>query len=97
MAKGSGFQLIFFDTSDISSIESAGNPKGDGKEINFSVVPNNLAFICPIDTTEGGVANVMMIYPPQNAGEIVRVWGKAPDGTRGSIDVILPQNAAEVE
>jgi hypothetical protein len=78
-------------------VDSEGNPKLDGNEIIFSVVPNNFAYICPTDTTEDGVANVMMIYPPQNGGEIVRVWGEAPDGTRGSIDVILPKDAATIE
>ena len=42
-----------------------------------------------------GLANVMMVYPPQNAGEVVRVWAQAPDGTRGSIDVILPKDPEE--
>jgi hypothetical protein len=69
----------------------------DGQEINFSVVPNNFASICPTDTTESGLANVMMVYPPQNAGQIVRVWAEAPDATRGSIDVILPKDLEEEE
>ncbi len=43
------------------------------------------------------MANVMMVYPPQYGGEIVRVWGEAPDGSRGSIDVILPKDAEVVE
>jgi len=74
------------------------NPNGNGLNwvpITFSVVPNNFASICPTDLTENnGLANVMMVYPPQRGGEIVRVWGRAPDGTRGSIDVILPKDAA---
>ena len=61
-----------------------------GQEINFSLSPNNLAGICPTDTTDVySRASVMLLYPPQHEGEIVRVWGEAPDGTRGSIDVIL--------
>jgi hypothetical protein len=70
----------------------------DGQAITFSVVPNNLAAICPTATTvgaENGRATVMMAYPPQNAGQIVRVWGEAPDGTRGNIDVILPKDEEE--
>jgi hypothetical protein len=80
-------------------VNSDGHGKG-GKLIKFSVVPNNFATICPTDTTSTdttvtalkGLANVMMVYPPQNGGEIVRVWAKAQDGTRGSIDVILPKD-----
>ena len=78
-------------------VNSAGNGV-NWVQINFSVVPTNFASICPTDVTENnGLANVMMVYPPQNGGEIVRVWGEAPDGTRGSIDVILPKDAAAVE
>jgi len=67
-----------------------------GQEINFSVVPNNLAGICPTDTTDvNSTANVMLLYPPQNEGEIVRIWSEAPDGTRGSIDIILRQEDPE--
>ena len=77
------------------------NTEGDGYEwqpINFSVVPNNFASICPIGIINAiGLANVMMVYPPQNGGEIVRVWAEAQDGTKGSIDVILPKDAATVE
>ncbi|MCJ7802958.1 MAG: Ig-like domain-containing protein [Candidatus Marinimicrobia bacterium] len=70
----------------------------DWVSIDFSVVPINFASICPNGTTNSiGLANVMMVYPPQSGGEIVRVWGEAPDGTRGSIDVILPKDAAMVE
>lgn len=66
------------------------------QRVDFSVVPNNFASICPFDTTSvNGAAIVMMVYPPQNAGQIVRVWAKAPDGTRGSIDVILPKDPEE--
>lgn len=67
----------------------------DGYTISFSVVPKNLAVICPTAVTvgaENGRAIVMMAYPPQNAGQIVRVWAEAPDGTKGSIDVILPKD-----
>ncbi|MCK4829107.1 hypothetical protein KA005_75990, partial [bacterium] len=70
----------------------------DGYTISFSVVPNNLAVICPTAVTvgaENGRAIVMMAYPPQNAGQVVRVWAEAPDGTRGSIDVILPKDEEE--
>jgi len=74
-------------------VNSAGNGV-NWVPITFSVVPNNFASICPTDLTENnGLANVMMVYPPQRGGEIVRVWGQAPDGTRGSIDVILPKDA----
>ena len=71
----------------------------DGHTISFSVMPENLAVICPTAITVGdqGLANVMMVYPPQRGGEIVRVWAAAPDGTRGSIDVILPKDAATVD
>ncbi len=72
----------------------------DGQAITFSVVPNNLAAICSTATTigaENGRATVMMAYPPQNAGQIVRVWGEAPDGTRGNIDVILYKEEEEEE
>jgi len=62
----------------------------DWQLIYFSVVPNNFARICERAYTRYGIATVMLAYPPQNGGEIVRVWGKAPDGTRGSIDVVLP-------
>lgn len=65
------------------------------QRVDFSVVPNNFASICPFDTTSSnGAAIVMMVYPPQNAGQIVRVWAQA-DGTRGSIDVILPKDEEE--
>ncbi len=70
----------------------------DGYTISFSVVPKNLAVICPTAVTvgaENGRAIVMMAYPPQNAGQVVRVWAEAPDGTRGSIDVILPKDEEE--
>ena len=70
----------------------------DGQTINFSVVPNNFAAICPTTVTVdslNGRALVMLAYPPQNAGEVVRVWAQAPDGTRGSIDVILPKDKEE--
>jgi len=85
-------------------VNSSGGGKG-GQLINFSVVPNYFAIICPTDTTSTdttgtgifGLANVMMVYPPQNGGEIVRVWAEAPEGTRGSIDVILPKDVATVE
>jgi len=79
-----------------SYVNQNGNPL-NGQLIDFYVVPINFAYICPTDTTESGVANVMMVYPPQNGGEIVRVWGEAPDGTRGSIDVILPKDAVTIE
>lgn len=72
----------------------------DGEAILFSVVPNNLSAICDTDTTDGnqnGKASVMMAYPPQNIGQIVRVWAEAPDGTRGSVDVILPKHEEEEE
>lgn len=72
----------------------------DGEAITFSVVPNNLAAICETDTSEGnfnGKATVMMAYPPQNIGQIVRVWAEAPDGTRGNIDVVLPKHEEEEE
>ena len=66
--------------------------------INFSVSPNYFASICPVGTINAiGLTNVMMVYPPQNGGEIVRVWAEAPDGTKGSIDVILPKDATAVE
>ncbi len=74
-------------------VDSDGNPY-DGVTIDFSVVPNNLAAICASAVTlgaENGRATVMLAYPPQNEGELVRVWGVAPDGTRGSIDIILLQ------
>lgn len=45
--------------------------------------------------TDNGRALVMLAHPPQNGGEIVRVWAEAPDGTRGSIDVILPKDVEE--
>ena len=69
----------------------------DSLRVDFRVVPNNFASICPFDTTSAtGWANVMMVYPPQNAGQIVRVWAEAPnDGTMGSIDVILPKDPEE--
>ncbi len=66
----------------------------DGQWVVFSVVPNNLAAICaaaPTIGAENGRATVMMAYPPQNAGQVVRVWGTAA-GTRGSIDVSLPKD-----
>ena len=82
-------------------VNSTGNGYG-GELINFSIVPNNFALICPTDATKSdttgtgiiGLANVMMVYPLQNIGEIVRVWAEAPDGTRGSIDVVLPNDQA---
>ena len=59
--------------------------------IYFSVVPNNLARICDrAYTKNNGIATVMLAYPPQNGGEIIRVWAAYDDGTRGSIDIILP-------
>ncbi len=69
----------------------------DGRIVNFSVVPNNFASICSTATTNAiGLANVMMVYPPQNGGEIVRVWAVAPaDTTMGSIDVVLPKAGEE--
>jgi len=71
-------------------VDENANPKS-GQIVNFSVVPNNLASIFSPDNTDtNGLASVMMVYPPQNGGEIVRVWGEAPDGTKGSIDVVLP-------
>lgn len=72
----------------------------DGQAITFSVVPNNLAAICETDTSDAnfnGKATVMMAYPPQNIGQIVRVWAAAPDGTRGNIDVVLPKHEEEEE
>lgn len=80
-------------------VNALGNPIG-GQIINFSVVPNNFAAICALDTTvsdHNGRALVMLAHPPQNGGEIVRVWATAPDGTRGSIDVILPKDEEEKE
>ncbi|MCJ7802290.1 MAG: hypothetical protein MUP82_08050, partial [Candidatus Marinimicrobia bacterium] len=70
-------------------VDSLGNGI-DWQLIDFSVVPTNFARICDRAYTSNGIATVMLAYPPQRAGEIVRVWGKAPDGTRGSIDIILP-------
>lgn len=73
-------------------VDASGNPI-DGQNVNFSVMPNNLAAICASAVTigaENGRATVMLTYPPKNEGEIVRVWGEA-DGTRGSIDIILLQ------
>lgn len=78
-------------------VNANSNPIG-GQTINFSVVPNNFAAICPTTVTVdslNGRALVMMAYPPNYAGEIVRVWAQAPDGTRGSIDVILPKDPEE--
>ena len=80
-------------------VNANSNPIG-GQTIVFSIVPNYFAAICPttvtVDTLNGR-ALVMLAYPPQNGGEIVRVWGEASDGTRGSIDVILPKDTVEVE
>ena len=78
-------------------VDENGNGIG-GQAISFSVVPNNLAAICETDTTDAnfnGKATVMMAYPPQNIGQIVRVWAEAPDGTRGNIDVVLPKHEEE--
>jgi len=69
----------------------------DGQMVGFSVVPHHLAAICPIGITvgaEGGLTTVMMVFPPQNGGEIVRVWAQSGD-TKGSIDVILPKDAED--
>lgn len=74
-------------------VNADSNPIG-GETINFRIVPNYFAAICPTEVTVGdlnGIAIVMLAYPPQHGGEIVRVWAEAPDGTRGSIDVILPK------
>lgn len=74
-------------------VDADSNPIG-GETINFRIVPNYFAAICPTEVTVGdlnGIAIVMLAYPPQHGGEIVRVWAEAPDGTRGSIDVILPK------
>jgi hypothetical protein len=63
----------------------------------FTLVPNNFAAICPIGITdglEGGLTTVMMVYPPQNGGEIIRVWAQSGD-TKGSIDVVLPKDNVE--
>ncbi len=76
-------------------VDSDGNGL-DSLRVDFRVVPNNFASICPTDSTSAtGWANVMMVYPPQNAGRIVRVWAETPDGTRGSIDVVLPKDEEE--
>lgn len=80
-------------------VDALGNPIG-GQIINFSVVPNNFAAICASDTTVGdlnGLVRVMLAHPPKNISEVVRVWAAAPDGTRGSIDVILPKVEEEEE
>lgn len=66
----------------------------DGQTINFSITPNYFAAICAATVTigdENGRATVMAAYPIQYEGEVIRVWAEAPDGTRGSIDVILPK------
>jgi hypothetical protein len=76
----------------ISALFVSGNGYGiPGEEIHFSIVPNNFAAICSITyTSTNGVAMVMFAYPPQSSGQIIRVWGEAFDGTKGSIDIILP-------
>jgi len=80
-----------------ASFVSANGHGYDGEMIGFSVVPNYLASICPFGITvgaEGGLTTVMMVYPPQHGGEIVRVWAQSGD-TKGSIDVILPKDAED--
>ncbi len=80
-------------------VNANSNPIG-GQTIVFSIVPNYFAAICPTTVTVdslNGRALVMLAYPPQNAGQVVRVWAEAPDGTRGSIDVILPKDPEEEE
>ncbi|MFC1565464.1 Ig-like domain-containing protein [Candidatus Neomarinimicrobiota bacterium] len=63
----------------------------DWKLIYFSAVPNNFARICDrAYTKDNGIATVMLAYQPQYGGEIVRVWATYEDGTKGSIDIILP-------
>ena len=76
----------------ISALFVDENARGlNWEHIYFSVVPNNFARICDRAYTKNdGIATVMLAYPPQNGGEIIRVWGRAPDGTMGSIDIILP-------
>ncbi len=83
----------------ISALFVSPNGHGyDGETISFWVTPNYFAAICATGVTvgaEAGLTTVMMVYPPQNAGEIVRVWASATDGTRGSIDVVLPKDVEE--
>lgn len=90
--------LLGFKEAGISAqfVNSGGSLVYPEQEINFSLSPNNLAGICPTDTTDVySRASVMLLYPPQNSGQVVRVWAEAPDGTRGSIDVILPKDEEE--
>jgi len=49
-----------------------------------NIVPNSL-----------GYARVTLTYPIQNGGDLVRIWAEATDGTKGSIDVVLPVVAGE--
>jgi hypothetical protein len=79
----------------ISALLVDANGNGiDSRLIYFSVVPNNFARICESAYTSNGIATVMLAYPPQNGGEIVRVWAESEESngtrTRGSIDVVLP-------
>ena len=104
---GQGFIPCDIDTVEIGTkdmgitallVDASSNPIG-GEVINFQITPNNLAAICESTTTvgdENGRATVMVAYPVQNSGEIVRIWAETDTKTlpipwaRGSIDVILP-------
>ncbi len=103
---GHGFIPCDIDTVEIGTrdmgitalfVNANSNPIG-GELISFRIVPNNMAAICESTSTigdENGRSTVMVAYPIQNSGEIVRIWAEAPDETTGSIDVILPTVIAE--
>jgi hypothetical protein len=68
------------------------NPIYD-QTLSFWLTPADAqATICEQDIVPNllGYARVTLTYPIQSGGELVRIWAKAPDGTKGSIDVVLP-------
>ena len=68
------------------------NPYYD-QTIRFWLTPADAqATICEQDIVTNflGYARVTLTYPIQSGGTLVRIWAEAPDGTKGSIDVVLP-------
>jgi len=64
-----------------------------GQTLRFWLTPADAnATICEQDIVPNslGYARVTLTYPIQSSGDLVRIWAEAPDGTQGSIDVILP-------
>ncbi len=69
-----------------------------GQTLRFWLTPADVnATICEQNIVPNslGYARVTLTYPKDHGGDLVRIWAGATDGTKGSIDIVLPVVAGE--